>query len=127
MEEFNLGEQALNLISTTSQFEADRSRVQIEMSMSRESLSRIKEEYQARSKSLSGWVESKSAEPEIELLRNEIAAIEIQKTRALSVNNSGTDNSSLISGYDKKLVNLNAKLNQLTSKISRKIVVFNSN
>ncbi|MBK8944294.1 MAG: polysaccharide biosynthesis tyrosine autokinase [Ignavibacteriae bacterium] len=117
-----LGEQALNLIRTTSEFEADQSRLQIEMSMAKENLARLKDEYHARNKTLSGWVESKSVEPEIEGLRNEIAAVEIQKTKALSGSNSGTNNSSLIDSYDQKLSNLNSRLKKIHGEYQDKVL-----
>ncbi len=117
-----LGEQALNLIRTTSEFEADQSRIQIEMSMAKDNLSRLKEEYQLRNKTLSGWGESESIAPEIQGLRTEIAAIEIQKTKALSGTSSGTNNSSLIGSYDQKLSNLNARLSKIQSEYQNKVL-----
>lgn len=117
-----LGEQALNLIQTASEFEADQSRLQIEMSMAKDNLSRLKEEYQNRNKTLSSWVESKSVEPEIEGLRTEIAAVEIQKTKALSGTSSGTNNSSLLGSYDQKLSNLNARLSKIQSEYQNKVL-----
>ncbi|MCB0748248.1 MAG: polysaccharide biosynthesis tyrosine autokinase, partial [Ignavibacteriae bacterium] len=117
-----LGEQALNLIQMSSEFEAEKNRVQIEMSMAKENLARLKDEYSARSKTLSNYSAAQSVAPEIEGLRKEIAGIEIQKTRALSVGNGNTNNSSLIDNYDQKLANLNSKLRQLLKGNEEKLL-----
>ncbi len=117
-----LGDQALNLIQITSQFEADRNRVQIEMGMAKESLNRLREQLQRQNSTVSDYMISQSARPEIELLRKEIAQTEIQKTKALSTNRSGLDESSLISKFDAKLANLNKKLSQLVDDYKAKIL-----
>ncbi len=69
-----LGQQALNLIQTTSQFEAEKNRVQIEMRMAKESLTQLEQELSKRDASVSNWLDSQSKHPEIKLLREEIAA-----------------------------------------------------
>ena len=118
-----LGEQALNLIQTTSEFDAEKNKVQIELSMAKESLERLKEDYQTRNKTLKGWVDIQSAQPEIEGLSKEIAEINLQKTRALSASNKNNVNSSeLIKSYDDKLNNLNSKLRSMQENYQEKLL-----
>jgi len=116
-----LGEQALNLIQISSQFEADRNRVQIEMGMAKESLIQLQQQLKKRDGSVSAWMESQSSKPEIKLLREEIANVEIQKTKALSVSRTGLDDSALIEKYDSKISNLNVKLKQLVKEYQNNI------
>lgn len=117
-----LGQQALNLIQTTSQFEAEKNRVQIEMRMAQESLTQLEQELSKRDATVSNWLDSQSKHPEIKLLREEIAAEQVQKTKALA-SASGTVNSdALVQKYDTKIANLNTKLNQLMDEYRSRIL-----
>jgi succinoglycan biosynthesis transport protein ExoP len=117
-----LGQQALNLIQTTSQFEAEKNRVQIEMRMAQESLTQLEQELSKRDATVSNWLDSQSKHPEIKLLREEIAAEQVQKTKALA-SSSGTVNSdALVQKYDTKIANLNTKLNQLMDEYKSRIL-----
>lgn len=117
-----LGQQALTLIQTTSEFEAERNRVQIEMGMARENLTQLREELNKRDASLSNWMENQSAHPEIQLLRQEIANEQIQKTKALAATQNNVNSSSLIDKYDRKIANLNKKLNELIGDFRTKVL-----
>ena len=117
-----LGQQALNLIQTTSQFEAEKNRVQIEMSMARESLTQLQQELRRRDISVSDYMASQSAQPEITMLREEIAKEQIQKTKALAAAGGNINTSDLIAKYDSKIANLNQKLNELLENSRAKIL-----
>lgn len=117
-----LGEQALNLINTTSQFEAEKNRVQIEMGMAKESLVQLKQQLQVRGGSINQWNENQSAQQEINLLSQEIAKEEIQKTKALASANGNVNSSSLIQKYDTKISNLRTQLNKLNNEFKKKIL-----
>ena len=75
-----------------------------------------------RDGSLNTWNEIQSARPEIELLRKEIAGVEIQKTKALSSGNSGVNGSAIINQYDSRIANLNNKLNTLVSENQERLL-----
>ncbi len=117
-----LGTQALNLIQTTSQFEAEKNRVQIEMSMAKENLAQLQQELRVRGGSVNQWIETQSAQPEIDLLREEIAHEQIQKTKALASGNSNINSSALIQKYDTKIANLNQKLTLLNNEFKAKVL-----
>ncbi len=117
-----LGQQASNLIQTASQFEADKNRVQIEMKMAQESVSQLKEELKKRDASVSTWLENESAQPEIKLLRQEIAQEEIQKTKALASSNGNMNTSSLVEKFDRKILKLNKKLDELVGNYKSKVL-----
>jgi polysaccharide biosynthesis transport protein len=117
-----LGTQALNLIQTTSQFEAEKNRVQIEMSMAKENLAQLQQELRVRGGSVNQWIETQSAQPEIDLLREEIAHEQIQKTKALASGNSNINGSALIQKYDTKIANLNQKLTLLNNEFRAKVL-----
>ena len=118
----NLGQQALNLIQTTSQFEAEKNRVQIEMRMAQESLTQLEQELSKRDASVSNWLDSQSKHPEIKLLREEIAAEQVQKTKALASASSNVNSDALVQRYDTKITNLNSKLNQLMEEYRSRIL-----
>ncbi|MCB9207968.1 MAG: polysaccharide biosynthesis tyrosine autokinase [Ignavibacteriales bacterium] len=117
-----LGQQALTLIQTTSQFEADKNRVQIEMSMAKESLEQLQNELRKRDITVSNYMENQTAQPEIKLLREEIASEQIQKTKALAASNGNLNSSSLVEKYDNKIYNLNTKLNELIKNYRSKVL-----
>ncbi|MCP5062393.1 MAG: polysaccharide biosynthesis tyrosine autokinase [Ignavibacteriae bacterium] len=117
-----LGQQALTLIQTTAQFEADRNRAYVEMNIAKSNFDLLKQDLQARDGSLSTWNQIQSAQPEIELLRKEIAGVEIQKTKALSSGNSGVNGSAIISQYDTRIANLNNKLNTLVGENQERLL-----
>lgn len=117
-----LGQQTLTLIQTTAQFEADKNRAYVEMNIAKSNLDLLKQDLQARDGSLSTWNQIQSAQPEIELLRKEIAGVEIQKTKALSSGNSGVNGSAIISQYDTRIANLNNKLNTLVGENQERLL-----
>ncbi len=116
-----LNQQALTLIQTTTQFEAEKNNAKIEMSMAKESLNRLKQELQKRNGSVTQFESMLSAQPQIELLRAEIAKLQIQKTKALSAS-SGVNASSLVDKYDKKIANLNNDLKKLIKEQKEKLL-----
>ena len=117
-----LNQQALNLIQTTSRFEAEKNQVQIEMSMTRETLSQLEQELTRRDASVSNWLDTQSKQPEIELLRKEIAQEQIQKTKALASASNSVNSSALIEKYDTKIANLNNKLDELINEYRSKVL-----
>jgi capsular exopolysaccharide synthesis family protein len=117
-----LGQQALNLIQTTSKFEAEKNQVKIEMSMAKESLNQLEQELSKRDASVSNWLDSQSKQPEIELLREEIAKEQIQKTKALASANANVNTGALVSKYDTKIANLNAKLKELVEEYRTRLL-----
>ncbi|MEE9432513.1 MAG: polysaccharide biosynthesis tyrosine autokinase [Melioribacteraceae bacterium] len=117
-----LGQQATTLIHTVAQFEADKNKAYVEMTMAKSNLDQLTQELRKRNGSLNDWDVIQSAQPEIELLRKEIAVVNIQKTKALASENSSINGSAIISKYDNKLANLNRNLNQLLSKNRDKLL-----
>lgn len=116
-----LGQQAMNLIQTISQFEAQKNQTKIEMGMTRENLIRLQEELKRKNATVSDFMAGQSAAPEIELLREEIAKEQIQRTKAIA-SASNTDISALVERYDTKINNLNTKLSKLVEGYKAKIL-----
>lgn len=103
-----LDKTAAALVDKMSRFETDRNSAKIEMSVARQRLNQYKRELEKKDPTVLTNLESKSAEPYIRLMQDQIARFEVQRDLAL---NQGTDGSSAqIKEYDKKINELKEKL-----------------
>ena len=92
------------------------------MSMAKQNLTQLQEELRRRNSTVSDFMDGQSAQPEITLLRQEIALEQIQRTKALATGNGSVNGSSLIGKNDSKIANLNKKLNELVESYKAKIL-----
>src|SRR5690554_4399629 len=106
-----LSEQASALISELSNFEAQKNAAQIELMASDEVLLQYKEELKKQDPGLADYLESVTSEAYITALQQQLAALQINKDMALANKKSKIDISEKIKEYDRKIDELNARLN----------------
>ena len=116
-----LNQQALTLIQTTTQFEAQKNQTKVEMSLAKEKLTQLKQELKKRNGSVTQFEAMVSTQPEIDILRKEIASLQIQKTKALS-SNSGVNTSAFVKDYDSRIAKLQKKLNTLIQEQQERLL-----
>jgi tyrosine-protein kinase Etk/Wzc len=111
-----LDAQAKSLIDKLSEFESKMNSTKIDMSVSKETLERLKKELADRDPSMIKHLESKSSEPYLKRLQEEIASLEAQRDIATLSNPLAQENSGLIKTYNDKINELKKKLNESIEK-----------
>lgn len=101
-----LDEQAKTLIDKITEFESQKNAVDIEISMTREILDEYQKELDEKNPSLKTYLDQKTTEPYLNLLRERIANLETQKA-----NNNLRLNKETASEYDLQINNLKGELN----------------
>jgi capsular exopolysaccharide synthesis family protein len=111
-----LDAQARSLIDKLSEFESRMNTTKIDMTVSKETLDRLKKELEQRDPSMITHLESKSSEPYLKRLQEEIASLEAQRDFATINNPSITENSELIKNYNNRISELKNILNESIQK-----------
>ncbi len=107
-----LDQQAQTLIQQLSQFEAQKNANNLDLMASNEVLKQYKEELQKQNPRLAEYLESATSETYITALQNELAQMQITRDLALAKIDPGMDISSIVSEYDKKIKDLQVKLDE---------------
>lgn len=103
-----LDKTAQALIERLSHFETDKNTAKIEMSVSKQKLAQYKKELEKKDPTTLNYLESKSAEPYLQLLQQQIAKLEVQRDLALNQGNASS-NSAQVKEFDKKISELKEK------------------
>ena len=111
-----LDEQANNLISQLSNFEAQKNAAQIELMASDKILIHYKGEVEEQNPRLADYLKSLSSEAYFKSLQEQLVKLEVNRDIALSNKNS-EDNSQLASNYELKIRDLKNKLNSKVEEI----------
>jgi len=117
-----LDEQATNLISNISDFEARKNASGIDMAIAKETLVRLQNEMKKRDPSLSQYMAGKSSEPYIQMLQEQIAKLETQRDLALSNTKFASQNKTLVDEYNNQIVELKTKLDNHLSSYQSKVL-----
>lgn len=104
-----LDEQASTLITTLSEFEAQKNAAQIELSASNKVLAQYKKELEQQNPKLVDYLESVSSESYFKSLQEQIAKLELNRDMAISGSKSA--DGSAVKEYDQKIKDLRKKLN----------------
>ncbi len=104
-----LDKTAQSLIERLSHFETEKNSAKIEMSVSKQKLVQFKKELEKKDPTTLNYLESKSTEPYVQLLQQQIAKLEVQRDLALNQDNTG-GNSAQVKEFDKKIKELKDKL-----------------
>lgn len=107
-----LDQQAQTLIQQLSQFEAQKNAAALELMASDQVLKQYKEELQKQNPRLAEYLESATSETYITALQNEIAQLQITRDVALAKVDPGMNISSKVNEYDKKIKDLQVKLDE---------------
>jgi polysaccharide biosynthesis transport protein len=117
-----LDQQTSLLVSRAADFEAQQKSTDVDISSSKEKLDEYKKELEKKDPSIASFLSSKSTEPYLQQLQDQIAKIKTQKDLALSGNNSSTVNQSIIDQYDKQISDLNSQLNRSLDQYKAQIL-----
>jgi tyrosine-protein kinase Etk/Wzc len=107
-----LDQQAQTLIQQLSQFEAQKNANNLDLMASNEVLKQYKEELQKQNPRLAEYLESATSETYITALQNELAQLQITRDLALAKVDPGMNISSIVTEYDKKIKDLQVKLDE---------------
>ncbi|MCK9425660.1 MAG: polysaccharide biosynthesis tyrosine autokinase [Ignavibacteriaceae bacterium] len=109
-----LDDQAKELITQLSKFEADRNLAKMELAISDKTLKQYKEELRKQDPQLTAYLENFSSEEYLKNLQTELARLEVNRDIALISSKDKTVDSQTIKDYDAKIKELR---NKLKSKI----------
>ncbi|HSP86979.1 MAG TPA: polysaccharide biosynthesis tyrosine autokinase, partial [Ignavibacteriaceae bacterium] len=112
-----LDEQANNLISQLSNFEAQKNAAQIELMASNKILNQYKIELENQNPRLADYLRSLSSEAYFKSLQEQLVKLEVNKDIALSNKSSLGNTDELINNYDQKIRDLKNKLNSKVEEI----------
>jgi tyrosine-protein kinase Etk/Wzc len=109
-----LDDQAKELITQLSKFEADRNLAKMELAISEKTLKQYKEELRKQDPQLTAYLENFSSEEYLKNLQTELARLEVNRDIALTSSKDKAVDSQTIKDYDAKIKELR---NKLKSKI----------
>ena len=112
-----LDEQANNLISQLSNFEAQKNAAQIGLMASNKILNQYKRELEQQNPRLADYLKSLSSEAYFKSLQEQLVKLEVNRDIALSNKNSLENNSEIINNYEQKIRDLKNKLNSKIDEI----------
>jgi len=112
-----LDEQANNLISQLSNFEAQKNAAQIGLMASNKILNQYKRELEEQNPRLADYLKSLSSEAYFKSLQEQLVKLEVNRDIALSNKNSLENNSEIINNYEQKIRDLKNKLNSKIDEI----------
>jgi tyrosine-protein kinase Etk/Wzc len=112
-----LDEQANNLISQLSNFEAQKNAAQIELMASNKILNQYKRELEEQNPRLADYLRSLSSEAYFKSLQEQLVKLEVNRDLALSNKRFAENNSEMVSNYDQKIRDLKNKLNSKVEEI----------
>ncbi|MFA4923628.1 MAG: Wzz/FepE/Etk N-terminal domain-containing protein, partial [Ignavibacteriaceae bacterium] len=109
-----LDDQAKELITQLSKFEADRNLAKMELAISEKTLKQYKEELRKQDPQLTAYLENFSSEEYLKNLQTELAKLEVNRDVALSNAKDKNIDNQLVKDYD-------AKIRELKNKLKSKI------
>lgn len=112
--------QAENLIGTISELETKKHTAEIELAIAQKILNEYKNQLQKTNPSISLYLASKSKEPYLELLQEQIAHIETQRDIAIATNKN--QNRDVLNQYNLQIIELKSKLNSHIADYQRNIL-----
>jgi len=112
-----LDEQANNLISQLSNFEAQKNAAQIELMASDKILNQYKRELEDQNPRLADYLTGLSSEAYFKSLQEQLVKLEVNRDLALSNKNPLGNNSEIVTGYEQKIRDLKNKLNSKVEEI----------
>ncbi|MFA5804673.1 MAG: polysaccharide biosynthesis tyrosine autokinase [Melioribacteraceae bacterium] len=108
-----LPEQTKELIRQSSDFEAKRNAVKIDLTMSEKTLNQYKEELKKKAPDITNYIENLATEPYIKKLYDQLGELKVQRDRAVS--SAGANSQRIQKEFDTKINDLQDKLsNQLS-------------
>ena len=108
-----LPEQTRELIRQSSDFDAKRNAVKIDLTMSEKTLNQYKEELKKKAPDVTNYIENLATEPYIKKLYDQLGELKIQRDRAVS--NAGANSQRIQKEFDTKINDLQDKLNNQLS------------
>lgn len=105
-----LDDQARELITQLSKFEADRNLAKMELAISEKTLKQYKEELRKQDPQLTAYLENFSSEEYLKSLQTELARLEVNRDVALSNAKDKNVDNQTIKDYDAKIKELRDKL-----------------
>jgi len=105
-----LDDQAKELITQLSKFEADFNLAKMELSMSLKTFKQYKEELRKQDPQLSAYLENVSSEEYLKTLQTELAKLEVNRDIALSNTKDKNVDNIVVKDYDAKIKELKNKL-----------------
>lgn len=112
-----LDEQANNLISQLANFEAQKNAAQIELMASTKVLAQYKRELEEQNPRLADYLKGMSSEAYFKSLQEQLIKLEVNRDLALSNRNSMDNRSEILSDYEKKIRDLQNRLNSKIEEI----------
>jgi tyrosine-protein kinase Etk/Wzc len=112
-----LDEQANNLISQLSNFEAQKNAAQIDLMASDKILNQYKKELEDQNPRLADYLKGLSSEAYFKSLQEQLIKLEVNRDLALSNKSPLENNSETVSNYDQKIRDLKNKLNSKVEEI----------
>lgn len=103
--------QASNLIQTLTKFESEKNVGKIEISMLQKTLEELKSELAKKDPTTYDYLVSKSDEPAIKMLQEEISRIETQRAIAITGSGQKSANSEVVKELDQRISKLKKELN----------------
>jgi polysaccharide biosynthesis transport protein len=113
--------QAENLISTISDFETKKNTAEIELIIAQNTLNEYKGEMLKIDPTVSKFLDSKTDEPYLLLLQEQIAKLRIQRDMAASTSKNSTTNLKALEQYNFELAEMNNKLNTHIAEYQKKL------
>ena len=105
-----LDDQAKELITQLSKFEADLNLAKMELSISEKTLKQYKEELRKQDPQLTAYLENFSSEEYLKNLQTELARLEVNRDIALSNTKDKNLDNQMVRDYDAKIKDLKSKL-----------------
>lgn len=105
-----LDDQARELITQLSKFEADLNLAKMELSISEKTLKQYKEELRKQDPQLTAYLENFSSEEYLKNLQTELARLEVNRDIALSNSKDKNLDNQVVRDYDAKIKDLKSKL-----------------
>ena len=105
-----LDDQAKELITQLSKFEADQNLAKMELAISEKTLKQYKEELRNQDPQLTAYLENFSSEEYLKSLQTELAKLEVNRDIALSSSKDKNNDNQTIKEYDAKIKELRNKL-----------------
>lgn len=112
-----LDEQANNLISQLSNFEAQKNAAQIELMASSKILTQYKRELEDQNPRLADYLKGLSSEAYFKSLQEQLVKLEVNRDIALSNKNPFENREEIISDYNRKIRDLQDRLNSKVEEI----------
>ena len=117
-----LDAQAQSLIETMTELESRANSVNIDLTIAKQTLDQLKSELKKQDLSVSKYLESKSSEPFLLKLQQQIAEIEAQKEMALLNQSKSETKDEIIKQYETKIETLKASLSNKTEEYQSTIL-----